>query len=156
MRVALLPVWTITLVDGTGSSTVAHGTLKPGLSTAEYLTGIEGLAARMMALSGCVSVRCAVTYRVKESAAFAPRRTDHILTLAQWAFTVPSNPSFVSFETPASTDQTVADGCFAGIEIDTGRSEVAAFITAVETGLFCDPFGADIGLFCSAHLAIGA
>lgn len=156
MLADLLPVWTITFQDASGSSSLTRGTFKAGYDTGSYLAALLDLAGKAEALSGCVAVRFAVTYRVKDSSPFGPRRTEHIQTLAQWAFNTPSIPAFMSFETPITIEQTVTDGCFAGIDIDTSRSEVADFIAAVEGGLFCDPFGADIGPICSVHLAIGA
>jgi hypothetical protein len=148
-----LPVWSITLLDSSGTSGITKGTLVPGLPASTYLSAIDGLAASIDAITGCVVVRTAVTFQRYDPTAAVKRSNAIIPTQCRFNFIVDGIQPLFSFATlPMLNDVTVVAGCQSGLNIDLSLPVVQAFIDTVVDGLTCDPFGIDIVDTCSAYL----
>ena len=152
MLVELLPVWSMSVVDDGGTSSVMRGTFKPSLSTETYIAALATLATVVQPITGCSIVRYAVTYRLRETDPATARTVLPISPLARFIFTLTDLPdTFAELNIPLDPDWLVEDGPLAGFAIDLTNTEVLSFTDSIRDGIWCDPFAIDLSEVFSAH-----
>jgi len=141
------------MVDETGSSTTMRGSFAPDTEADTALAAALTLAGAVVPISDCVPVRVSVSYRRAFLPASAPGERDSALDQGLFIFETEdaeqlSILSFGGFNRELLT----SEGCFSGEQVNLEDSAIAAFVDAVTSGIWCNPFGADITAVKVAYL----
>lgn len=136
--------WTMTWLDSSGTKVVHRGTFKPGAGHSAMLAALADLAALMEAVSGCKVISGGVVYTLKEllppfpsgSGSIRDELVFHVLTDDPDKTAIVRVPGVLR-------DVLLTDTPFAGVNADLTQADVAAFVSDLVEGAFCDPFGND-------------
>jgi len=149
----LLPVWTITCLDISGTSTTTRGTFAGGFEASDYLTALATLVGLLGGVTDCAIVRYAVTFRAKDSDPGMPRSALPPPNQARLVFQLSSDASiYESVLIPLKSEWVDTSGPLAGFGIDITQSDIDSLGDAITDGLFTNPFADDIGVLVSAHV----
>lgn len=147
------PVWSMTLLDRSGTSGTTRGSFAGYSDPAVYMAALAALAGRVQAISNCAVVRYAVSYRSKDSTAGTPTNAPPIAALSRFVFEVGAGAGiYDSIVIPRRDSWVLTAGPLAGYGLDLANADVAAIAAEISAGIYCDPFGDDIGDLFSAYI----
>lgn len=148
-----MPGWSITFVDETGSSATMRGSFAPGTSAGAALAAVTTIAGAAAAISGCIPVRVSVSYRIAYLPISAPGGEDRTADQGVFIFQADDADNLMIVSVAGiSRSKLRTEGCFAGEQINLEDSDVAALTDAISSGIWTDPFGADITAAKVAYL----
>jgi len=152
MLTNLLPVWTISFQDETGSQTTIRGTFKSGYTAAEYIAFLGDLAPKVQQITTCAVVRYAVTYRMKDTDTGKPNTRLPNTNLANFSFFLTPDPTIYEvISTPLLPSLLQTTGPLAGVAVDLTQSDVINYTDEITNSIWCDPFADDIGSIYTAY-----
>lgn len=140
------------MLDSTGSSGVMRGHLESGISAAVALAGLADLASAAAAFSSCVPVRISVVFRADDTNPPAPASDSDARRAGLFVFSTDDDPLAIASVPGISETVLETEGCFAGERVDLLNSDVAAFVAAIVTGIFSDPWANDLSDVVAAYL----
>lgn len=139
-----IPAWTMTFYDATGSNGQMRGWLAAGTAAETALAYLISLAGAVSPVIDTVPVRASVTYRYARVPRETPDGEDRCTDQGVFILTSAADTLSVLSFAGISRSKLKTTGCFAHEQIDLEDSDVAAFVDAITTGIWCDPFGDDI------------
>lgn len=148
-----LPAATVTFLmrDETGSTSRLSLRCAPTVEGSAALDAGRALLPYLAAISGCVCDQITVSYfanLVPDADATGPHSPRGVFL---WSCDAPEQYKAVPLPGVRS-DLVAQPPAGDGITIDTSNPAVADFITAVRTGIWCNPFGYDILRLEAAYL----
>lgn len=137
--------------DETASSATMRGRTAPDTEADTALDALTGLASAVSAISGCIPMRVAISYKSLFLPVLAPVMGAN--SADQGVFIFQAGDSGLAFlSVPGiSTDVLGSSGCFGDVSIDSSNTSIIAFIDAISSGIWTDPFGVDLATFKIAY-----
>lgn len=130
-----------------------RGSFAPGTSASAAIAAVNSIAIAASAITGCVPVRTSVSYRLAVLPVPAPVSDDSVLDQGVFIFNTTDGDNLTVFALAGISRTTLrSDGCFADEQINLDDSGVAALTDAISSGIWTDPFGADITAVKIAYL----
>lgn len=140
--------------DATGSESTVRLSLPVGSSVATIASAAASLRPLLESLSDAAIVKQDIAYTWRD---LSPPDPSTRLVGESGAFIFDTgvlNQVTIIVLPAASADLFVTSGPLAGIDIDLAQSDVAAFIAAINSGLWVNPFGYDLVECVAAYLTV--